>query len=167
MITDRIQITGIGAYLQDPANPGNINLAPVAPVVIRTQPLNKGRQLEISGLQLLIDGDDLAPFFRFQFDGSNDPAPLLQLHIMKEMFAGLFADPFRHKVHNVAGYLDFNEGTLTNGRVLDIDGVPTIVSIGKDECKWVSREYFLPDPVTIDAVAWELATSKLTPANSF
>jgi hypothetical protein len=161
MITDRIQLAGRDSYFQDPANPGRIDLGGIAPK-IRTDPLNKGKQLEISGIQLLIDHDNLRTLMKFQ-------SPLFKISVMKEMFVGLFADPYSHRVHNIAGFLDFNEGTLTNGRVMEIDGIPTIVSSNKDKCVWVSKEYEMPDPISIDAVAWELATSKpkLTPPDSF
>jgi len=168
MITDRIQLAGLESYFQDPANAGRINLGGITPT-IRTAPLNKGKQLEISGIQLLIEHADLQPLLPFQFDSQNplQPAPLFKISVMKEMFAGLFADPYSHRVHNIAGYLDFNEGTLTNGRVMEIDGIPTIASTGKEECVWISKEYIMPDPISIDAIAWELATSKLTPPDSF
>lgn len=167
MITDRIQLAGLDAYFRDPAT-GKVNLGGITPTV-RTAPLNKGKQIEISGIQLLIEHQDLQPLFAYPSDNAGLPTntPLFRISVMKEMFPGLFADPFSHRVHNIAGYLDFNEGTLTNGRVMEIDGIPTIVSIGKEECLWVSREYVMPDPIAIDGMAWELATSKLTPPDSF
>ncbi len=171
MIIDRIQLAGRDAYFQAPNNPGTVNLAPAAqlavPVTVRTAPLKKGQQVEISGLQLLIEGDDLRPMFQFQLDANGKPAPLFRISVMKEMFSGLFADPFRHRVYNVAGALDFNEGTLSNGRILEVEGIPTICSVGKEECKWVSRIYVLAEPISIDSVAWELASSKLTAPDSF
>ena len=168
MITDRIQLAGLDSYFQDPANAGRINLGGII-TTIRTAPLNIGKQLEISGIQLLIEHADLRPLLAFQFDNQNppQPAPLFKISVMKEMFAGLFADPFSHRVHNVAGFLDFNEGTLTNGRVMEVDGIPTISSTGKADCVWVSKEYVMPDLISIDAIAWELATSRLTPPDSF
>ena len=168
MITDRIQLAGLDSYFRDPNNGGSINLGGNTPT-IRTAPLNKGKQLEISGIQLLIEQDDLQPFLAFQLDNQNltQPSPLFKISVVKEMFAGLFADPYSHRVHNIAGYLDFKEGTLINGRVMEIEGIPTIVSTGKEECIWTSREYEMPDPISISAVAWELATSKLSPPNSF
>jgi hypothetical protein len=95
------------------------------------------------------------------------PAPLFRISLVKEMFPGLFADPYRHRVHNVAGFMDFNAGRFTNARVLEIDGIPTIVSTGQEECHWVSQECELPESISIDALAWELATSKLSPPTSF
>jgi hypothetical protein len=172
MITDRIQLAGLDSYFQDPANPGDINLGVIAPVTIRTAPLNKGKQLEVSGIQLLIEHTDLESLMNFQ------TTPILRVSVMKEMFAGLFADPYSHRVHNIAGFLDFNEGTLINGKVMEIDGIPTIVSTSKDEriptpvptgneCVWTSKVYEMPDPISIDAIAWELATAKLIPPDSF
>ncbi|RZK26270.1 MAG: hypothetical protein EOO43_03320 [Flavobacterium sp.] len=167
MITDRVQLAGLDAYFRDPAT-GKINLGGITPT-IRTAPLNKGKQIEISGIQLLIEHQDLQSFFAYPYNNNDDPvfAPLFRFSVMKEMFPGLFADPFSHRIHNIAGYLDFSEGTLTNGRVMEVDGIPTIVSIGRDKCIWVSKEYVMPAPISINAVAWELATSKLTPPDSF
>jgi hypothetical protein len=162
MITDRIQLAGLDAYFRDPNNPSIVNLAPIAPVTVRTFPLNKGQQLEISGLRFLIENGDLSPLFRFQSQSS-----IFRVSVMKEMFPGLFADPYIHRVHNIAGSLDFNQGTLSNGRISEVDGISTICSTGREDCKWVSVEYLLPDPVTIDSAAWELATSKLTLPDSF
>jgi hypothetical protein len=167
MITDRIQLAGLDAYFRDPAT-GKVNLGGITPT-IRTAPLNKGKQIEISGIQLLIEHQDLQPLLAYPSDNAGLPtnAPLFKISVMKEMFSGLFADPFSHRVHNIAGYLDFNDGTLTNGKVMEVDGIPTICSTGRDECVWISREYVMPDPISIDAIAWELATAKLTPPDSF
>jgi len=179
MITDRIQLAGLESYFLVRAPgpvpapglvpaPGKVNLGGITPT-IRTAPLNKGKQIEISGIQLLIEHQDLRPFLGYPSDNANSyvDAPLFKVSVMKEMFPGLFADPFSHRVHNIAGYLDFNDGTLTNGRVLEVDGIPTICSTGKEECVWLSRKYEMPDPISIDAIAWELATAKLTPPDSF
>jgi len=171
MITDKIQLTGLDAFFRDPLS-GTTNLATVAPVTVRSTPLNKGRQLEISGIQLLIEADDLQPFLSYPSDQAQDPplpvvAPLFKIRVMKEMFPGLFADPFSHRVHNIAGFLDFRDGELTNARVMEVEGIPTICSTGKDTCTWKSREYKLPGPISINAVAWELASAKFTPPDSF
>lgn len=175
MITDRIQIAGIESYFKvpaDPAIPGIINLAPIAPVAARTLSLNKGKQLDVSAIQLLIQGNDLGKLFSFPVDDSSGTAipiekPLFRLRIMKEMFAGLFADPYSNRVHNIAGNVDFEEGTLTNGIIMEINGIPTICSTGKEPCTWVSREYEMPDIMSIAAIAWELATDRNTPPDSF
>jgi hypothetical protein len=97
MITDRIQLAGLDSYFldADPANTTPTNLGGTIQA-IRTRPLNKGKQLEISGIQLLIEHDDLRPFLSFQF-GSQvppQPAPLFRVSVMKEMFTGLYADPY-------------------------------------------------------------------------
>jgi hypothetical protein len=167
MITDRIELAGLEAYFQDPAT-GKVNLGGTTPA-IRTLPLNKGKQVEISGIQLMIEHKDLQPLLSYPSDNADNPvsAPLFKISVMKEMFPGLFADPFSHRVHNIAGFLDFNEGSLTNGRVMEIEGIPTICSTGREECTWTSKEYSMPDPISIDAVAWELATSRLSPPDSF
>ncbi|MFN7688087.1 MAG: hypothetical protein ACK5OP_10180 [Sphingobacteriales bacterium] len=171
MITDRIQLAGLEAYFQDPGT-GTTNLGQVAPVSVKTNPLQKGKQLEISGIQLLIEADDLQPLFSYPSDETQQPAspvnaPLFQVIVMKEMFPGLFADPFSHRVHNIAGHLDFREGELINGRILEVDGIPVICSTGKEECIWKSRVYNFPSALSIVDVAWELASAKLAPPDSF
>jgi hypothetical protein len=169
MITDQSRLAGLTAYFRDPANPADVNLGPLAPVRVRTTPLAAGHQIDVSGIRLLIEHDDLSPFFRLPAvdGGSEDPAttPLLRVTVMKEMFPGLFADPFRHRVHNIAGHVDLSEGELENGRVMDIDGIPTVVS-GAGQCRWTSRKYTWPDVSAIAAAAWELASSRLTPAGN-
>jgi len=167
MITDRLQLSGLEAYLRTAGNPSTLNLASTIPSRCRTVPLSKGRQAQLSGLQLLIEANDLRPLFQFQRDPAGAPKPLFQISVTKEMFSGLFADVFRHRVHNIAGALDFREGTLQNAHVLEIEGVPTICAAGRKECCWVSRTYLLPDPISIAAVAWELASSRLALPESF
>lgn len=164
MISDIKELAGIESYFQ---KEGRINLGANVPTICKSRKPLKNRQFNISGIQLLIEHEDLNNLMNFQFDDSNKPSPIFRISVMKEMFPGLFADPFSHRVHNIAGFLDFNKGTLTNGKVMEIDGVPTIVSTGKEECIWVSKKYELPNFIEIDGIAWELATSKLTPPDSF
>lgn len=173
MISDIKTLAGIDSYFKNQDD--NINLGILSAdssginrSIAMTRALEKDKQLNISGIQLLIEHDkDLNKLMNFQLNGPGKPSPLFRISVMKEMFPGLFADPFSHRVHNIAGFLDFNEGTLTNGKVMEIDGVPTIVSTSKEECIWTSKVYEFPNPIEIDAIAWELATSKLTPPDSF
>ena len=124
MIIDRIQLSGLDAYFQDPNNPGQINLGGQNPLTARTRTLGKGKQLEISGIELLIESsNDLTDLFNFQ------SSPLFSITVMKEMFPALFANPFKHRTHTISGFEDFKRGTFENARAMDIDGVPTIVSI--------------------------------------
>lgn len=174
MIIDTIQVAGLDAYFRhfrDSDDTGGvINLASVAPVIARTKPLTKGKQHEITALHLLIEGADLRPLFNRPEppqELQDDDSPLFSITVMKEMFPGLFADPFRHRVHNIAGFDDFKRGTLENGKVMDVDGIPTIVSLGNGDCKWHSPIYEMPEAVNLTASSWELATSRLTPEGSF
>ena len=160
MIIDKIQLAGPDTYFQDLANPGQINLA--GQVTSRTKPLGKGEQLEISAIEVLIETDgDLSDLFSFQ------SSPLLSISVMKEMFPALFAEPFRNRVHNISGFEDFKRGTLQNAKVMEIDGVPTIVSVGTGICKWTSPLYPVPAPVTFNHASWELAASRKTPPENF
>jgi hypothetical protein len=170
MIIDRTQLAGPDSYFRHPTS-GKIDLGTlggtVGPVTVRTRDLPDGKQLDVSGIQIFIQHHDLQNLMQFQVDAAGNRRPILRIKVVKEMFPGLFADPYSHRVHNVAGFLDFNAGTLTNGRVLDVDGVATIVSTGKEECVWVSKEYDLPEPISVSAIAWELAGTKLVPRDSF
>lgn len=171
MIIDRSKIAGARAYLQGPGSA--FNLAPQAPVSARTAVLGRGQQHDISGVQLLIDGTDLGPFFSMQAAVDRAAAagsplqPLFTVRAQKEMFPGFFDDPFRHRVHTVAGFDDFKRGSADNCRAMEIDGIPTIVSIGSGRCHWTSQIYELPRSCTFSAGTWELATSRLTPIDSF
>jgi hypothetical protein len=163
MIIDKVQLAGSNAYFQDPRNPGTINLAANPNVTSRTEPLRKGKQLEISGIELLIESEkvDLTDLFGFQ------STPLFSITVMKEMFPTLFAEPFGHRVHNISGFEDFKRGTLENGKVMDIDGIPTIISTGTGICKWISPLYPMPEPIPLDHASWELAASRKTSASNF
>lgn len=157
MIIDRVQLAGLDAYFHDGAD--NINLAGQT---FRSRNLGKGKQTEISGIELMIESDnDLTELFRRQAD------PLIEVRVMKEMFPTLFADPFRHRVHTIAGFDDFNSGNLENCRAMDVDGIPTIVSVGTETCLWTSPVYRLPEQVNLTAIAWELAATRKTAADSF
>lgn len=168
MIIDKVQLAGLDAYFQDPDNSGKIDLAAKTS---RTKPLRKGKQLEISGIELLIESDnDLTSLFNLNLDTQNNPptlGPLFSITVMKEMFPRLFADPFRHRVHNIGGFEDFKRGTLENGKVMDIEGIPTIVSIGTGTCKWTSPLYPMPESVTLNHASWELAASTKTSSGNF
>ena len=128
MIIDRTQLAGHRAYFKGSNN--RINLAGQRS---QSQPLGKGKQVDISGIEILIESEtDLGGLFKF--DQGVDTPPLFSITVMKEMFPQVFADPFAHRVHNISGFEDFKRGELVNGKVMDVDGVPTIVSVGTDPC---------------------------------
>jgi len=157
MIIDRIQLAGKEAYFQDGA--GGLN---IAGQTARTADLGKGKQLEVSAIELLIDSDnDLTDLFNYQ---SN---PLISITVMKEMFPALFDDPFRHRVHTIAGFDDFNNGKFENCKAMDVEGIPTVVSLGTDTCLWTSPRYKMPESTKIDHAGWELAASRKTPKENF
>ncbi|HSK72860.1 MAG TPA: hypothetical protein VK892_14255 [Pyrinomonadaceae bacterium] len=158
MIIDRIQLAGKDAYFKNGADKTNL----VVGATSRTASLAKGKQWEISAIELLIESTgDLTDLFNFQ------ESPLLSITVMKEMFPMLFADPFRHRVHTVAGFDDFKRGTIENGKVLDVEGIPTIVSVGTEDCKWKSPLYQMPEPISLAHASWELAASRKTPRENF
>lgn len=169
MIIDRTDVSGIRAYFEDPASAGGTNLGGAAGVVARTPALGKGRQWQVDRIHLVLEAPDLTPLFDRAPEppGSPAPPPLFSVHVQKEMFPGLFADPFRHRVHNIAGFEDFKRGTFVNCKALEVDGIPTIVSLGTAECRWTSAIYEMPGPASFDHAAWELAASRLAPPRSF
>jgi hypothetical protein len=138
--------------------------------VARTPPLGKGKQLDITGIEILIGSDqDLMTMFSPVIDTAASPPvkPLFSITVIKEMFPGLFADPFRHRVHNVAGFDDLKRGRLENGKVMDVDGIPTLVSIGAGTCKWRSPRYSMPQPTSLSHASWDLAASRRTLQENF
>jgi len=157
MIIDRIQRAGKEAYFQDGS--GGIN---IAGQTARTSDLGKGKQLEISAIEILIDSDnDLTDLFSYQTE------PLISITVMKEMFPALFNDPFRHRVHTIAGFDDFNNGKFENCKAMDVEGIPTLVSLGTDTCLWISPRYQMAESIRIDHAGWELAASRKTPKENF
>jgi hypothetical protein len=169
MIIDRTRVAGIRAYLQDSNNPGSPELAGLNATVGRSNPLGRGLQWHIAGLSFVIEANDLTPLFdRGSEPPSGGPSiPLFSVAVQKEMFPGLFADPYRHRVHNIAGADDFKRGTFENCKALEIDGIPTLVSIGTGICRWKSQIYQLPAPTPFDLAAWELAASRKSPDRAF
>lgn len=169
MIIDHMSLSGKGAYLVDSRDTGNVNLArqpaPAdSPWAGRSPVLKEGKVLEVSGIDLTIEaapGQDLLWQLRRQ------EQPLISVQVAKEMFPGLYKDPYRHRVHTISGYEDFRRGSLTALRVMEVEGVPTLVSTGSANCSWKSGIYKMPEAMTIGAAAWDLAASKKTPDAGF
>lgn len=164
MLLDTIKLSGLDAYLianRDAPNPENrINLCRDTIAGISCK-VGEGQLIEMSGIFIQIEGKDLVPLFQRQ------KKPLISIEVKKEMFPGLFSDPYQHRVHTIAGFDDFNRGILENLKVMEIDGYPTLVSFGSSPCKWISAVYKFPNPFTLDAAAWYIPTSKLTPQEGF
>ena len=137
MIIDIINIAGDKSYFKDSA--GNINLASAVPSSAVTPPLGRSIQYNVSGIDLYFTGSDLLPLFNImEDDGTGSlvkrPGTLLEIYLTKEMFPGLFADPFRNRVHTIAGFEDFRKGTFENCDVYRINNKPVLVSIGTGKC---------------------------------
>ena len=174
MIIDQMTLSGKQAYLVDPRDKDNlnlarpsINLAPAdSPWTGRSPELKEGKVLDVYGIDLTInavDGENLLD----QLERKDEP--LITVEVAKEMFPSLYKDPYQHRVHSISGYEDFKRGKLEALRVMEVDGVPTLVSTGSESCRWVSGIYKMPEPegMTIGAVAWDLAASKKTPVDGF
>jgi len=163
MILDTVKLSGEDAYLR--LN-GEINLGTPGSGVRRSKTgahaaIGAGTLMELSGIFFQIDGSDLLPLFQRQDD------PLLSIDVVKEMYPGLMKDPYKHRVHSIGGYEDFNRSQLENLRVMEVDGYPTLVSEGNQPGKWISPVYRFSQPFTFDSAAWYLPTSKLTPKDGF
>ena len=119
--------------------------------------------METTSVDLHIEVDDLDAFMA--------PAdkPFVTFRVRKELFPGLFLDPFEFRTHNIAGFDDFRQGELAGMRVMMVEDIPTLVSDGDPgvTAMWTSPLYRLTQPVTFSAAAWEPATSRLTPRGAF
>ncbi|MEL6767390.1 MAG: hypothetical protein AAFP17_09435, partial [Pseudomonadota bacterium] len=109
---------------------------------------------------LLIEGEKLyARLGRF------GDAPLISLTVIKEMFPDLYADPNAARVHSVAGFEDFQRGESAGLRAMEVEGVPTLVATGTGASRWSSPIYRTARPATLAHAAWDMALSRLTPAD--
>jgi hypothetical protein len=164
MIIDQTTLAGRGAYLVD--LDGNVNLAfRPAPNIGRwpkyDDEIGEGKIIDVEGINLQIESADLLTLYSYQ------ARPILSLTIIKEMFPGLYNDPYAHRVHKIGGFDDFKRGRAKNIDVLEVEGTPTLVSVGYQACSWLSPIYNMPEPVSIDAVAWDLATARRPQDESF
>ena len=144
MIIDRIPISGPGSYFYAQSDNGlgdfdSWELARPQPTISRTPPMKQGQQWQISGIHMYLQAEDLIPLFLRQEE------PIMKISLTKEMFPGHFSDPFSNRVHTISGFVDFNKGTFENCKPLDIEGVPTLVSVGSAKCIWRSQIYILPN----------------------
>ncbi|HEV2706432.1 MAG TPA: hypothetical protein VGV59_10945 [Pyrinomonadaceae bacterium] len=159
MIIDQMTLAGLDAYLTPDGREVNLALPPREG---RSLKIGEGMVVDVSSISVQFDHENIVELFNRQ------PQPLFSVGVVKEVFPGLFTDPYSHRVHGVNGYEDFNRGSLSNLRVMDVEGVPTLVSVGDEqECRWRSAVYRMPRPLTFDAAAWEMPTSRLTPTEGF
>jgi hypothetical protein len=166
MILDQITLAGLDAYLRLAGAEG-VDISSFAPCsqpgapsvrAGRSQPLGDGVALQVTALRVLLERDGLFDALR------RSPEPLLRVVVDKEVFPGLFADPYAHRVHRIGGFDDFGRGALDNVRVLDVGDVPTLVSTGDSErCRYRSPIVRLPSRTSFRSAAWEIPTSKLSP----
>ena len=153
MIVDTVPLTGKSAYLQT-AN-GGFNLAAQNETVARTPDVPEGLALEVEGIDLLLGARDLRALL------ARRDEPLLAVRVTREVFPGLFADPFTHRFHTIAGHDDLGHGSHGNCRVIEIDQRATLVSLGLGPCRWDSAIYKMPEPFLPTSAAWDLAGSRL------
>ncbi len=165
MIIDTVHLSGREAYLREG---DEVNLVAAPSHTGSSAPLTEeieGIAIDVSGIHLFIEGDDLLE--RYPRPDAAEDTPLLSISVHKEMFPEFFADPYAHRVHAIAGFEDFNRGAHDGVRVMEVEGFPTLVSVGTGEARWLSPVYPMYRPVPLAAAAWDLATSRLTPSDGF
>lgn len=163
MIIDRTRLAGDAAYLTDE---GAINLALSQNHTGELEVKMRGMGIDVSGVRLLLrmrDQDLRSLYARSDVDGE----PILSFFVTKELFPEFFADPYAHRVHTVAGFEDFQRGRSVNLRAMEVEGKATLVALDWGDCAWESPVYNLSEPMTLASAAWELASARLTPDDSF
>jgi hypothetical protein len=165
MIIDESSLSGLAAYLTDEHS--NTNLA--GSITARWPPfgqtVGEGKLAEIRGLSLHLNGSDIESLWGLP--SSLSPPWLLSLRIVKEMFPRLYADPYANRVHFIGGFEDFRRGVAENLQVLEVDGIATLVSSEEGDCSWTSAMYKMPDPVRLNAAAWDMASARLAAPDSY
>jgi hypothetical protein len=163
MIIDQSALSGLRAYLipDTHGTPTSVDLSRLPGVAGRSLRLGPGDTLQVSGIQLLLEADDLEQLF-----GRQSP-PLLSVRVNKEIFPMLIEDPYANRVHNVGGFEDFQRGRGDGLRVLDVGGIPTLVSAGHGATTWSSMVYQMAQPVRFSAAAWHLDASRNVPTGAF
>ena len=161
MIIDRAPLNGLGSYFR--RSDGTINLGGPTAAIAKYEVRGEGNVTRIDGIELLIVGDDLA----MMLSRSRHDAPVLvSTSLNKEVFPGLFVDPYSSRVHTVGGQQDLTRGKLRNARIMEVDSRPTLVSLGND-CQWRSAIYRFEDNISIQGAAWDLVPSRRTPEDAF
>jgi hypothetical protein len=163
MIIDQSALSGLPAYLIPDANgtSASVDLSRTPGVAGRSLRLWPGDTMQVSGIQLLLEAADLEQLFGWQ------SAPLLSVRVKKEMFPLLIEDPYANRVHNVGGFEDLQRGRGDSLRILEVGGIPTLVSAGQGATKWSSMIYRMAQPVRFSAAAWHLDGSRNVPADAF
>jgi hypothetical protein len=116
---------------------------------------------DVTSVEVFIETDDLMSLF------TRRDEPLMTVDVTKELFPSLFADPYRSRVHTIGGFDDLTKGTHEGLRVMEVDGHPTLVTEGTGESVWVSPIYHFDKSFELTSAAWDLGTSKRTPADGF
>jgi hypothetical protein len=170
MILDQITLAGPDAYLRGPGAT-EINVAALTPQTFpeaglvrraRSLEIGEGMLVEVSGVQLYLEHPDLFSTVPRRAES------WITVRVEKEMFRGLYKNPYARRTHRIGGFEDFSRGSLRNLRAMEVEGVATLVSTGDDDpCGWRSAIYTMPAKLPIDAVAWDIPTHRTTPADSF
>ncbi len=159
MIIDQTPLAGAEAYLT--SSDGRVNLAEGSGRAGATQEIAEGLAHEIDSMGLLLEGEDLLPLYARQ------EKPLFTIELTKEMFPGLFRNPYASRVHQLAGLEALRRGEFDGMQAMEVNGVPTLVTLGDSSAIWRSAIYRLPKPTTIADIAWDLAPSRKTHKEAF
>jgi hypothetical protein len=160
MIVDQVILAGDRARFLSGVAGYDLSAAG-APAVIG--PLPDGSALEVTGVALTLQADDVESLVTRTGAGS----PLIAVGVTKEMFRGLFKDPYAHRVFTISGFEDFRRGTGTNVQAMEYEGHATLVSRGSGTVEWMSSRYQLPEAVEFTTAAWDVAASTATHPDAF
>jgi hypothetical protein len=159
MIIDQTPLAGPDAYLTTPD--GRINIVEGSEPIGGSSELADGLAHQVNAIELLIEGEDLLPLY------SHQSRPLFAIELTKEMFPGLHSDPYASRIHQIGGVETFRRGEGEGMRPMEVNEVPTLVTIGSQTAWWRSPVYRLPRAVTIADIAWDLAPSRKTHPDAF
>jgi hypothetical protein len=158
MMIDEVTLSGPPAYLRK--GDGTAVLGPGDTGI--TGGVGRGEIINVDAVDIYLEVRDALKLFVC----ANQP--LLSLELKKEMFPGLYLDPNAHRIYQLAGDEDFRRAVTSNMLIMEIEGVPTLVSPGQySACKWISARYPLPRPTSVTAVAWTLALTRGVPEEAF
>jgi hypothetical protein len=164
MIVDQVILAGDRARFRSTSGRDPFNLNAAGANTVPIGPMPDGAALSVSGVAVMMKARDIESLLERP---NNRNEPLIQVSVVKEMYRGLFKDPYAHRVYTIEGFEDFRRGKATNLQAMEVEGKATLVSLGNQAAQWTSGLYQLPEPVTFSAVAWDIAASQHTNPNAF
>jgi hypothetical protein len=159
MMIDEVTLAGPAAYLRRVDGTTLLSSGEVGV----SEPVVRGESVDVDALDLYIETDDpLLDLF------PRASTPLVSIELRKEVFPHYFLDPHAHRVHQVAGFEDFRSAEESSMYILEIDGIPTLLSPGDGtKSRWRSARYRLARPIVLDGLAWTLAGNRGSPPDAW